>query len=63
MSSRLLLPLDKEGLNLVGLTLSISLTFFSELKNPKLGDLLSLNLKVLPTLSSVDEGRLLVFED
>jgi hypothetical protein len=52
ISSRLLLLADNEGFNLVGLILSISLTFFSELKKPILGDLLSLNLKDRPKLSS-----------
>jgi len=61
MSSKLLLFLEKEALNLAGLTLSISLMFFSELKNPELGDLLSLNLKVLPSLSSAEEGNDAVF--
>jgi hypothetical protein len=56
MSSRLLLFLEKEALYLVGFTLSINLIFFSELRKPKLGDLLSLNLNVLPILSSDEAG-------
>jgi hypothetical protein len=34
--------------------------FFSELKNPKLGDFISLNLKVRPDSFSKEEGRLAV---
>jgi hypothetical protein len=63
ISSRLLLAWDNEALNLVGLTLSISLTFFSELRKPELGDLGSLNLKVLPRLSSLEYGRAFLFKD
>jgi hypothetical protein len=46
-SSRLVEELEIEGLNLVGFIESINLTFFSELRKPKLGELGSLNLNVL----------------
>jgi hypothetical protein len=46
-SSRLVGELDNDGLNLVGFIESINLTFFSELKKPRFGELGSLNLNVL----------------
>ena len=46
-----------EALNLEGLTSSSSLTFFSELRKPRLEDFRSLNLKVLPSLFSLREGK------
>jgi hypothetical protein len=46
-----------------GLTSSSNLTFFSELKKPKLGDFRSLNLNVLPSLFSLSEGKLELLVD
>jgi hypothetical protein len=44
-----------------GLTSSSNLTFFSELKKPKLGELGSLNLNVLGASFSCWYGKLLAF--
>jgi hypothetical protein len=58
MSSKLFTPLSIDALNAVGFTSFINLTFFSELKKPKLGDLRSLNLNVLDESLSEVYGRL-----